>query len=234
MQLRLAEILSANFAHYFKPSLFGGQKQAQPQQGTMLTLFDLFGESTAAAQPKPNTGRRPYTDEMPDWMKDGALVLFEGQLGTIQSRRADRFSEMTAWFNPIKVNGADMERAKDYLPVRKAYFELSESEAETREEQPMLRERLNEAYDAFVSKWGNFHTDGNKELIMLDSLGLEVYSIEMQVRGEVVKSDIMREPVAFKKIDTSVRLAPMEALASSLNYYGRVDMVYLAQSTGCS
>lgn len=231
---RLAEILRANFTHYFKPSLFGGQKQAQPQQGAMLSLFDLFGEATAAAQYKPNTGKRPYTDEMPGWMKDGALVLFEGQLGTIQSRRTDRFSEMTAWFNPIKVNGADMERAKDYLPVRKAYFELSESEAETREEQPMLRERLNEAYDAFVSKWGNFHTDGNKELIMLDSLGLEVYSIEMQVRGEVVKSDIMREPVAFKKIDTSVRLAPMEALASSLNYYGRVDMVYLAQSTGCS
>ena len=135
MQQRLAEILSANFAHYFKPSLFGGQKQAQPQQGVMLSLFDLFGESMAATQPKPNTGKRPYTDKMPDWMKDGALVLFEGQLGTIQSKRADRFSELTAWFNPIKVNGADMERAKDYLPVRKAYFELSTLESEQRTEQ---------------------------------------------------------------------------------------------------
>ena len=231
---RLAEILRANFTHYFKPSLFGGQKQAQPQQGAMLSLFDLFGEATAAAQYKPNTGKRPYTDEMPGWMKDGALVLFEGQLGTIQSRRTDRFSEMAAWFSPIKVNGADMERAKDYFPVRKAYFELSESEAETREEQPLLRERLNKAYDAFVAKWGNFHTDGNKELMTLDSLGFEVYSIEMQAHGEVVKSDIMREPVAFKMIDMSVRLTPMEALASSLNYYGRVNMDYLAQSTGSS
>ena len=43
---RLAEILRANFTHYFKPSLFGGQKQAQPQQGAMLSLFDLFGEAT--------------------------------------------------------------------------------------------------------------------------------------------------------------------------------------------
>ena len=234
IQQRLAEILKANFTHYFKPSLFGRQKQAQPQQGTMLSLFDLFGEATAAAQPKPNTGKRPYTDKMPDWLKDGALVLFEGQLGTIQSRRADRFYELAAWFNPIKVNGADMERAKDYLPVRKAYFELSESEAETRTEQPLLRERLNEVYDAFVSKWGNFHTDGNKELMTLDSMGLEVYSIEMQVHGEVMKADIMREPVAFKKIDVSVRLTPMEALASSLNYYGRVSMDYLTQTTGCN
>ena len=234
MQQRLAEILKANFANYFKPSLFGGQKQAQPQQGTILSLFDLFGEATAAAQPKPNTGKRPYTDEMPDWLKDGALVLFEGQLGTIQSRRADRFSEMIVWFNPIKVNGADMERTKDYLPVRKAYFELSTTESEQRVEQPLLREQLNKTYDAFVSKWGYFHTNGNKELITLDSLGLEVYSIEMQVHGEVMKADIMREPVAFKKIDVSVRLTPMEALASSLNYYGKVNMDYLVQSTGSS
>ena len=234
MQQRLAEILKANFTHYFKPFLFGGQKQTQAQQGAILSLFDLFGEATAAAQPKPNTGKRPYTDKMPDWMKDGALVLFEGQLGTIQSRRADRFSEMTAWFNPIKVSGADMERAKDYFSVREAYFELSESEAETKKEQPLLRQRLNKAYDAFTAKWGNFHANGNKELIMLDSLGLEVYSIEMQVHGEVMKADIMYEPVAFKKIDASVRLTPMEALASSLNYYGRVNMDYLAQSTDSS
>ena len=234
MQQRLTEILKANFTHYFKPSLFGGQKETQAQQGTMLSLFDLFGESTVTAQPKPNTGKRPYTDAMPDWLKDGALVLFEGQLGTIQSRRADRFSETEAWFAPIKTNGADMERAKDYFPVREAYFELSESETETREEKPLLRERLNKAYDAFVSKWGNFHTDGNKELMTLDSLGLEVYSIELQAHGEVMKADIMREPVAFKKIDASVRLTPMEALASSLNYYGKVNMDYLAQSTGSS
>ncbi len=234
MQQRLAEILKTNFTHYFKPSLFGRQKQAQPQQGVMLSLFDLFGEATAAAQPKPNTGKRPYTDEMPDWLKDGALVLFEGQLGTIRCRRADRFTETEAWFAPMKANGADMERAKDYLPVRKAYFELSTTESEHRAEQPLLREQLNKAYDAFVSKWGNFHANGNKELIMLDSLGLEVYSIEMQVHGEVMKADIMREPVAFKKIDVSVRLTPMEALASSLNYYGKVNMDYLVQSTGSS
>ena len=234
MQQRFAEILKANFTHYFKPSLFGGQKGTQSQQGAMLSLFDLFGEATAAAQPKPNTGKRPYTDEMPGWLIDGALVLFEGQLGTIRCRRADRFSEMTAWFNPIKVNGADMERAKDYLPVRKAYFELSTTESGQRAEQPLLREQLNRAYDAFVSKWGNFHANGNKELIMLDSLGLEVYSIEMQVHGEVMKADIMREPVAFKKIDVSVRLTPIEALASSLNFYGKVNMDYITQTTGSS
>ena len=66
---------------------------------------------------------------------------------------------------------------------------------------------------------------------MLDSLGVEVFTIEMQLGKDLVKSDIMREPVAFKKIDPNKRLTPIEALASSLNFYGRVDMDYLMQST---
>ena len=41
----------------------------------------------------------------------------------------------------------------------------------------------------------------------------------------------MREPVAFKKTDTSVRLLPMEALASSLNYHGLVNIDYMCKTT---
>ena len=224
---RLADLLKANFVHYFKPGLFG--KSLSAQSNGLFGLFDLFGETV-----KPNTGKRPYTDKMPEWMTDGALVLFEGQLGTLQCKRADRFSEMDVWFVPMKANGSDMERAKDYFPIRDAYFSLTASEAETQTEHPRLREELNRTYDAFVAKWGNFHANGNRELIMLDSLGVEVYTIEMQVGGEVMKADIMREPVAFKKIDTTVRLTPMEALASSLNFYGKVNMGYLVQTTGIS
>ena len=95
-----------------------------------------------------------------------------------------------------------------------------------------MRERLNACYDAFVAKWGFFHSNDNKEFIMLDSLGVEVFTIEMQVKGDIFKSDIMREPVAFKKIDTTVQLTPGEALASCLNFYGCVDMDYLMQTTG--
>ena len=228
MQERLADLLKANFTHYFKPGLFGKSQPAQPYG--MFPLFDLFGGSIVA--PEPNTGKRPYTGMMPEWMTNGALALFEGQLGTLQYKRTDRFSEMDVWFVPMKVNGADMERAKDYFPVRKAYFRLTTSEADTRTEQPRLREELNQTYDAFVAKWGNFHASGNKELIMLDSLGVEVYTIEMQVGGKIMKADIMREPVAFKKIDTAVHLTPIEALASSLNFYGKINMDYLTQTTG--
>ena len=67
---------------------------------------------------------------------------------------------------------------------------------------------------------------------MLDSLGTEVFTIEMQVGKDIFKADIMREPVAFKKIDGTETLTPIEALASSLNFYGKVDMGYIALAAG--
>ena len=42
----------------------------------------------------------------------------------------------------------------------------------------------------------------------------------------------MREPVTFKKIDTAEILTPEEALASSLNFFGKVDLSYISQRTG--
>ncbi|MFK2576482.1 hypothetical protein ACIXQX_24175, partial [Bacteroides fragilis] len=161
----------------------------------------------------------------------GAMVLFEGQVGTIQYRKSSLYQEVAIDFVPVDEGKVNTDRAKDYFPIRKAYFELSIKEREEQKEDNGLRRELNARYDAFVAKWGCFHENDNKEFIMLDSLGVEVFTIEMQLGKDLVKSDIMREPVAFKKIDPNKRLTPIEALASSLNFYGRVDMDYLMQST---
>ncbi|MEO4882679.1 helicase-related protein, partial [Bacteroides thetaiotaomicron] len=181
---------------------------------------------------QPPKGRRAYTDEPEAWMKEGAMVLFEGQVGVIQYRKSDLYQETATDFVPVDEGKVNTDRANDYFAIRKAYFELAIKEQEKQMEQPQLRERLNACYDAFVAKWGFFHENDNKEFIMLDSLGVEVFTIEMQVKGNIFKADIMREPVAFKKIDTTVQLTPAEALASSLNFYGCVDMGYLTQTTG--
>ena len=94
-----------------------------------------------------------------------------------------------------------------------------------------MRERLNALYDAFVSKWGCFHANGNKELIMLDSLGVEVFTIEMQVGKDIFKSDIMREPTAFKVIDTDKTLTVDEESGEQPQFlrlcgYGLYHAVY--------
>ena len=167
-------------------------------------------------------------------MKSGTLVMFEGQVGTVVFRKSSHYADVAVDFVPVDEGRVNMERAADYFPVREAYFLLSTKERELQTEQTTIRERLNTLYDAFVAKWGFFHENDNKEFIMLDSLGVEVFTIEMQLGGNIVKADIMREPVAFTKIATDRILQPTEALASSLNFYGKVDMDYIMRSTGLS
>lgn len=147
-------------------------------------------------------------------------------------RTSAHYSEVAVDFVPVDDSKVNIERADDYLPIRKAYFDLSIKEAETKKEQPDLREKLNTRYDAFVSKWGYFHNKDNKEFIMLDSLGTEVFTIEMQVDKNIFKSDIIREPVAFKKICTTIVHSPSEVLVCSLNLYAKINMNYIMQATG--
>ena len=224
MSQYLAALLKLDFGRYFRKSLF----TSEGQDG-IHTQMSLFGSVAVKQPPK---GRRAYTEEPAVWMKEGAMVLFEGQVGIIQYRKSELYQETATDFVPVDEGKVNTERANDYLSIRKAYFELAIKEQEEQTEQPHLRERLNACYDAFVAKWGFFHSNDNKEFIMLDSLGVEVFTIEMQIKGDIFKSDIMREPVAFKKIDTTVQLTPGEALASCLNFYGCVDMDYLMQTTG--
>lgn len=225
MSQYLSALLRHDFARSFRKDLFAGRAgNASPAQ------MSLFGEQGTNAV-RPDRGRRAYTDTPEEWMKGGAMVAFEGQVGTLRFRRSSHYREVAIDFVPVDEGKVNMERANDYFPIRKAYFELSVKEREEQKEYPGLRQRLNALYDAFVAKWGCFHDNDNKEFIMLDSLGVEVFTIEMQLGGDIVKADIMREPVAFKKIDTTKKLTPNEALASSLNFHGHVDMGYIGQVT---
>ena len=224
MSQYLSALLKYDFSRYFRKSLFtgGGQDGLHAQ-------MSLFGD---AAIERTDKGKRAYTGTLENWMKDGAMVVFEEQVGTVQFRKSSHYKEVAIDFVPVDEGRVNMERAADYFPIRKTYFELSIKEREEQKEQPQLRAELNALYDAFVAKWGCFHDNDNKEFFMLDSLGTEVFTIEMQVRGDILKADIMREPVAFKKIDTNKKFTSNEALASSLNFYGRVDMDYIGQVTG--
>lgn len=217
----LSALLKYDFDRYFRKALFAnhGQDNAPVQ-------MSLFGE------PQTVKGIRAYTENMETWVKNGAMVVFEGQVGTLRFRKSSRYTETAVDFVPVDEGKVNTDRAADYFPIRKVYFELSGREREEQKEYPELRKQLNALYDAFVAKWGFFHDNDNKEFIMLDSLGTEVFTIEMQVGKDIFKADIMREPVAFKKIDGTETLTPIEALASSLNFYGKVDMGYIAQAAG--
>lgn len=218
----LSAILKADLSRYFSKSLFTEGKS------DIQMPLSLFGAETMSRAEK---GRRPYTGDMAVWLKDGALVSFEGQIGTIRIRKSRHYDETAIDFDPMPEDGVNNDRAKDYIPLRETYFELSNMEMEGKIEQPQLKERLNRLYDSFVSKWGYFHDNDNREFFALDSLGIEVFTIETLNGTEFTKADIMREPVAFKIVDNDIVLSPEEALASSLNFYGSVNLDYILDST---
>lgn len=220
MSQYLSALLKYDFDRYFRKALF-----ANHGQDNTPVQMSLFGE------PQTVKGIRAYTEDMETWMKNGAMVVFEGQVGTLRFRKSSRYTETAVDFVPVDEGKVNTDRAADYFPIRKVYFELSGREREEQKECSELRKQLNTLYDAFIAKWGFFHDNDNKEFILLDSLGTEVFTIEMQVGRDIFKADVMREPVAFKKIDTAVTLSPVEALASSLNFYSKVDMGYMAQAT---
>lgn len=220
MSQYLSALLKYDFDRYFRKALF-----ANHGQDNTPVQMSLFGE------PQTVKGIRAYTEDMETWMKNGAMVVFEGQVGTLRFRKSSRYTETAVDFVPVDEGKVNTDRAADNFPIRKVYFELSGREREEQKECSELRKQLNTLYDAFIAKWGFFHDNDNKEFILLDSLGTEVFTIEMQVGRDIFKADVMREPVAFKKIDTAVTLSPVEALASSLNFYGKVDMGYMAQAT---
>lgn len=75
MSQYLAALLKLDFGRYFRKSLFTGNGQ-----GSEHMQMSLFGN---VAMKQVVKGKRAYTDGVEAWMKDGAMVLFEGQVGTI-------------------------------------------------------------------------------------------------------------------------------------------------------
>lgn len=231
MQLSLSGILTADFNRYFRKDLVG--KLPVERTACQYSLFDLF--DNAATTPAPVTKEKKenglYTGTLEAWMQEGTMLLFQGKIGTLHYKQDSLLDTPQPFFKPIKIQQVNIERAEDYFKIREAYFALTGNEDETKQEFPLLREALNVCYDAYVAKWGQFHDNDNKEFILLDALGMEVFTIEMLHENKIFKADIMNEPVSFKRVDINAKLLPLEALASSLNYYGQVDLEYMCQST---
>ena len=131
-----------------------------------------------------------------------------------------------------KVKTLDEQRLELYYQVRDAYETLYDTEAQTRQEQPELRERLNKAYDEFVEKFGHLNERKNARVIMNDRKGRDVLAIENVEGREFVKSDIFERPVSFVAYEIDHADTPEDALFASLNRYGKVDLEYMSGLTG--
>ncbi|MGV8963378.1 MAG: N-6 DNA methylase [Candidatus Saccharimonadaceae bacterium] len=198
---------------------------------TQEVIGDLFsginGNGHAEKQTVVNTTPGPalYNKELQSFHRNDCLVVDNGWVGYLQD--VDK-NNATAMFHPLQLPSLQKARAEAYISVRDSYLDLYQKEAEKQSEHTVERETLNNLYDAFVKRYGNLNSAENIKFIKTDSAGKEIPYLERVVGGVVHKADIFSRPVTFSTT-TLATDNPDEALASSLNKYGKVDLDYMSE-----
>ena len=169
-----------------------------------------------------------YTKGIQSFHRNDSLAVDNGWVGYLKDFESDKKQAM---FHPLQLSSLQKVRAEAYISVRDSYLDLYQKEAELQIEHKEEREKFDKAYDAFVKRYGNLNSADNIKLIKTDSSGKEIPYLERVVGGVVHKADIFHRPVSFSII-TLTADNPDEALAASLNKYGRVDLGYMSKISG--
>mgnify|MGYP000742355512 FL=1 len=215
-----------------------GQRRAGRRTDT-TSISDLFTQGNLFAQPaeaaeatdapaavaapaSENKDPRPFTGTMLPHYKERSLVLFEGQVGRLVG-----LTRQGCTFHPEELGTLSRYRAERYIPLRDTYQLLYRLEMQNEIEYKGLRRKLNGCYENFTALLGDLNKKENAAFILNDPGGREVLGLERFVEGRKQLSDIFRRPVSFdpyelKHVDTAA-----EALAASLNKFGRVEFSYM-------
>ena len=165
---------------------------------------------------------RPFTGEIRPEYKNGSLVKAGEQYGYLQGVGTPEVQ-----FHPLRLTVTQQYRAAYYIPLREAYHNHYNAEAETETEQPELREELNRQYDRFHRMFRELNGKDNAKFLLLDAGGREMLSLERSVNGKIQKADIFTVPVSFNANEVTHVDTPQEALAASLNKFGEVNLEYM-------
>lgn len=213
-----------------------GQRRRAGRRTDTTGMSDLFTQGNLFAQPtevtdapvavatpvSENKDPRPFTGAILPHYKERSLVLFEGQVG-----RLGGLTRQGCTFHPEELGTLSRYRAKRYIPLRDTYQLLYRLEMQNEIEYKGLRRKLNGCYENFTALLGDLNKKENAAFILNDPGGREVLGLERFVEGRKQLSDILRRPVSFdpnelKHVDTAA-----EALAASLNKFGRVEFPYM-------
>ena len=130
------------------------------------------------------------------------------------------------------------EAQKAMVALYECYTQLYNYEAKELQENVQLRKDLNKLYDDFVLEFGYLNKNDNRKAVKaIRDYGniQEILALEVRdEQGRWQKADIMLRPIAFATDDLHEAGTPQEALAASLNDYGKPDMQYMSALTGMS
>ena len=112
-----------------------------------------------------------------------------------------------------------------------SYRRLYEYEVKEQQENTELRKKVNTLYDAFRQEWGPLNHEPNKT--MAKRINKELLALEIMSEDDTwVKADIFMKPVAFATGEKHEVVTAHEALAWSLNRWGRPVVQHMCYKTG--
>ena len=199
-------------------------------------IGDLFSsnqdnnETTKPSVPKSIPVPAAYSGELHSYYRNDCLVIDQDCVGYLQHVH---LAGETAFFQPLDLPTKQRQRAEAYIKIRDVYQTLYNQEAIHHTEYKQERDMLNRLYDDYVKKYGHLNSAENIKLIKSDSAGKEVPYLERAIGGVIHKADIFHKPVSFSTVEIATD-NPDEALAASLNQYGRVDLDYMCAISGIS
>ena len=195
--------------------------QGQGETEGQTTARQHRSTKTKVVQPKPFEG------ELRSYYRNGSIVEDkDDNIGHLEG-----ITRSGATFVPLIVSQKQTDRIRQYIAVRDVYEELYAYEQENQQPNDELRQKLNGYYDAFTALYGNLNDRKNVRMILMDAAGRNMLALERGENGKFVKADFLDHPVAFstqelRHVDTS-----QEAVAASLNKYGRLNLEYMSRLT---
>ncbi len=206
--------------NFIQDHFYANRKIEEPKQ---TTLFNITQGTLFSNQPKEiDFNQNDTLSSQP--LIEGTLAVKDGNVGILKKKDEGWKLELRGFSHN------QTEMLKSYINVRDSYLKLSSFEEESQKENKILRNELNANYDSFRSRFGALNEKKNIDSILFDSYSREIVTIEKVQNREYVKSDIFREPTSFQKAQETY--STNDALASSLNKFGKVDLNYISTLSG--
>jgi N12 class adenine-specific DNA methylase len=170
-------------------------------------------------------------DRLKPFYKAGTLVIHLGMTGRLE-QPDDEFKHAVFRELPVQSNQSFYEK---YIGLRDSYLQLSARELTGQEVSKVERDQVSKLYDDFVSGYGILNLSENKRRILEDTaFGMTVISsLERRDGVRFVKADILTDSVVEQKQRLRTE-NPVEALAHSLNNFGKVDIQFIGAAMGLS
>lgn len=217
----------------FRPTSKGLYPAQDKKQEQMLSEFvhsfkaEEFGERNAG----------PVTDVMPD-KKIGEIFIRDGKL----------FINSTASAQPLEVNAnkvkghTKVECFEAYTAIKEALAEVLSYQTENESDEGLkpLLDKLNKAYDDFVSTYGHFNKNTAIAFLRNDVDYANVFALEKfeetaDEKGNRIqkfdKTDVFRKRVVEKEKEPTPANVK-DGIIASIFKFGRVDIPYIAEQLG--